>query len=386
LWVSDLHSSPDLEPFNALQASLLDSEDSLCLIDSNVDTLDGPVHGLQKEAETDPSIYCDHLSYRDLEHYCQEAPPWINRQKARRLERTTLPADFKRDILGQRSDSQNALFPAAVIELCKSRYQVPVSDIAKLTNGRAFKVGGGLDRSRSLIGGDNTVWTVVLKVASIKHGEPEIYVLNQTVFPLNTGALIKKQILKDHERYGLYNIVLENFEVTDLKPWLDEQKIPNELVSAHDKNQNASFPELYRIAKEGRLHFSESLTGLESEMRTFTYTQKTGGQYAFGHASQKFKDDRVYSLNWSVFSLRQAVMNLYVLGSFTCRNKTAKRHMCFLMDGTLKLLCAEQCPAFLQVEAMFQEYKRHQLESHLSVIDFFQTKVKTTGARIYQAA
>jgi hypothetical protein len=60
--------------------------------------------------------------------------------------------------------------------------------------------------------------------------------------------------------------------------------------------------------------------------------------------------------------------------------------MCFLMDGTLKLLCAEQCPAFLQVEAMFQEYKRHRLESHLSVIDFFQTKVKTTGARIYQAA
>lgn len=49
LWVSDLHASPDIGPFNALQASLLDSENSLILIDSNVDEIGGPVHELQKK-------------------------------------------------------------------------------------------------------------------------------------------------------------------------------------------------------------------------------------------------------------------------------------------------------------------------------------------------
>ena len=77
-----------------------------------------------------------------------------------------------------------------------------------------------------MIGGDNSVWTCVLKVASPKHGEPEIYILNQVVFPLNTSRSIKKAILKDHERYSLDNVALENYEVTDLAPWLTDQKIP----------------------------------------------------------------------------------------------------------------------------------------------------------------
>ena len=101
---------------------------------------------------------------------------------------------------------------------------------------------------------------------------------------------IKKAILKDHERYKLDNCVLENYEVADLGPWLTDQKIPHELVSAHDTNQNASFPEFYRIAKEGRFHFSSDLKTLESEMRTFSYTQRAGGKYSFGHSSKKFHD------------------------------------------------------------------------------------------------
>ncbi|KKL87319.1 hypothetical protein LCGC14_1935910, partial [marine sediment metagenome] len=386
LWVSDLHACPDMAPFNALQASLLDSEDSLCLIDSNVDPIDGSVHALQKEAEADKSIFADHVFYKDFEEYAQKAPPWINRQKAKRLEKTTLPTDFKRDILGQRSDAQNALFPGEVIELCKTKYQIPVTDLTELTNGRSYKVGAGLDRSKSLVGGDNTVWTVVLKVASPEHGEPEIFLLSQTVFRLNTANAIKKQILKDHEQYQLDNAVLENYEVSDLKGWLDDQKITNELLSAHDTNQNASFPEFYRIAKEGRFHFPETLTGLESEMRTFAYTQKTGGKYSFGHASQRFKDDRVYSTNWAIFSLRQAVMSLYTIGHIDCRNKSTRRAFCVLMGGSLALLCKESCPAYQKTESMFQEYKRFRLDDDITLQDFFETKVRLEGARIYQAA
>jgi len=90
LWVSDMHASPDLSAYNALQAALLDSENSLCLIDSNVDTTDGSVHALQKEAESDETIYANHIQYAGLAEYAERAPKWINRQKAKRLERTTL--------------------------------------------------------------------------------------------------------------------------------------------------------------------------------------------------------------------------------------------------------------------------------------------------------
>jgi hypothetical protein len=368
LWVSDLHAAADLGPFNALQAALLDSDDSLCLIDSNVDHTDGPIHALQREADADPSIFCSYLCYEDLTDYIKRAPAWIDRGKAKRLRRTVLEADFSRDILGKRMDAKNALFPSEVIELCKSPYKIAVADINEIAKGRAYKIGGGLDRSKSLFQGpkgDTTVWTTILKVASPEHGEPEFYILNQQKINPNTSRGIKKAILKDNERYKLDNVVLENYETADLAPWLADQNIPHELVSAHDTNQNASFPEFYRIAKEGRFHFSESLKDLESEMRTFSYIQRAGGKYSFGHSSSKFHDDHVYSTNWAIFSLRSAVMNLYTLGNIQCTNRTPKRHLCYLFGGTLVLLCARDCYSHDKADQMFREYKQYQLGAFL---------------------
>jgi hypothetical protein len=388
LWCSDLHACADMQPFNALQASLLDSADSLLLIDSNVDFDGGVVHSLQQEADTDSTIYCNHVYYKDLDEYLNRAPAWIDRSKAKRLQRTTLPADFRRDILGLRSDVKNSLFPSEVIELCKSPYKAPVADISELTKGRSYKVGGGLDRSKSLFQGpkgDATVWTTILKLASPEHGEPEFYILNQQKINPNTSRGIKKVILKDHERYKLDNVVLENYETADLAPWLADQNIPHELVSAHDTNQNASFPEFYRITKEGRFHFSDSLIGLESEMRTFSYIQRAGGKYSFGHSSSKFHDDFVYSTNWAIFSLRSAVMNLYTLGNIQCTNRTPKRHLCYLFGGTLVLLCARDCYSHDKVDQMFRDYKSYQLDSEMTIQEFFQIKVKLEGARISQA-
>jgi len=228
------------------------------------------------------------------------------------------------------------------------------------------------------------VWTTILKVVSPEHGEPEFYFLNQQKINPNTSKSIKKAILKDHERYKLDNVVLENYEVADLAPWLADQKIPHELVSAHDTNQNASFPEFYRIAKEGRLHFADSFNDLESEMDTFTYTQRAGGKYSFGHASQKFHDDHVYSVNWAIFSLRSAVLNVYTLGDFQCLNRSAKRRLCFLMGGRLKLLCARDCAAYCRVDDMLQEYKKFRLESEITVQEFYHQKVRRAGARVQQ--
>lgn len=390
IWVSDFHACPDLAPWNALQASLLDSEGSLCLIDSNVDATDGHVHELQKEAEHDETIFCNYISYHDFNHYCEEAPPWIDRIKARRLEKTVLPVDFKRDILGQRSDAKNALFSKEIRDLCKRSYKLPVSDLKDLTKGRAYKVGAGLDRAKSLspaFGGDSTVWTVILKLASPEHGEPVFYILNQEIFPLNSSRLIKKSILRDHDRYKLDNVVLENYEITDLAPYLGDMKIPYEIVTATDTAQNSAFPEMYRIFVEGRFRYSESLKRFDSELSTFAYLQRKGGRgYSFGHASQKFHDDTVYSTAWAIYGLRTAIMSLYKLGNISCQLKSNRRHVCFLMGGGLELFCKESCPAYEEVAAMFREFKSHQLESELTIQNFFDLKVKLEGARVYQAA
>jgi hypothetical protein len=369
-----------------MMAGLLDTQNALMLIDSNVDPPGGRVHRLEMQAKADDTILLKRTKYDSWEQYIEKAPPWISIKRAEQLKRSVLEVEWKRDLLGRRSDAVNGLFPAEVIELCKSKYQIPATDIQFLSQGRAFKVGGGLDRSKSLFGGDNTVWSVVLKVASPEHGEPEYFTLSQELIVPNTSRMIKRAILKDHEKYKLDMVTMENYEVTDLAPWLSDQRIPFELVSAHDTNQNASFPEFHRICKEGRFHFPESLKGLASEMGTFVYTQKTGGTYSFGHASQKFKDDRVYSVNWAIFSLRDAVMNLYTLGSFACKNKSTRRHLCFLMGGSLRLLCRESCHAYQEVEGMFRQYKQYRLDSEITVEEFFDSKVKHVGARISQAA
>lgn len=387
LWVSDFHACPDLGPFNALQASLLDSEDSMILIDSNVDAYDGPVHEIEKEAENDSSIYARHIEYADFEEYCQKAPAWIDRKKAARLRSTTLPVDFERDILGKRSSAVNALFPPHIIEICKDSYRIPITDITQITKGRAFKIGGGLDRAKNLIAGpngDHTVWTCVMKVANPDGWEPLYYVLNQVKFTINSSREIKKAILEDHQRYHLDNVILENYEVVDLQSWMGEQKISCELITAHDTVQNASFPELHRIAKEGRLIFPEALKELASEMSTFVYTQRQPGKYSFGHSSQKFHDDHVYSLNWAIFSLRSHVLDLYTIDSVICSNLTNKRPLCFMMGGNLVLHCAEHCHAYQEIEDQFRQFKSFSLDSELTVPEFFKSFVKVQGCIQYQ--
>ena len=390
LWVSDLHAATDLAPFNALQGSLLDSKDSLLLIDSNVDSKGGHVHMIQEESKNDPSIFCHHTFYRDLDHYCAEAPPWISRTKARRLAKTSLPADFRRDILGKRSDAKNSLFPSDVIDLCKSPYKCPVDDITLLTQGRAYKIAGGLDRSKSLLGaalgGDNTIWTTVMKVAGVKDMEPEIFILNQQNILPNTSSSIKKAILKDHQRYHLDNVILEDYEVVDILPWIEAQGITVERMSPHSTRQNASFPELARIAREGRLHFPEDEKKLAGEMATFSYSKaKRGENYSFGHTSKNQKDDRVYSLNWAIYALRSQIMNLYTISRIQCASKRPNRHLCFLMGGDLELFCSENCEASIEIRDMHRQFLQYQLDSEIQLSDFYRTHVKLTGIKTYQA-
>jgi len=386
LWISDFHACPDVGPFDAFQASLLDSEGTLCLIDSNTDPDGGHVHALELQALQDEGIYCRRVEYPDLATYMSEAPAWIDRTKIERMRATTLPTAFDRDILGKRSSARNSLFPPEIIEVCRSPLPVPFPPerIPELTGGRKFVCGGGLDRSKSLFGGDNTVWTTSLKVAGLGDSEPEYFVLNQQVVVPNHSKFIKKAILDDHAKYKLDAVTLEAYEVADIKPWLDDQGIQNELVAAHLTNQNLSFVELYRIAKEGRLHFSEELTQLIHELSTFVYEEKRDGQYTFGHSSKKFHDDCVYSLNWSVFATRMTVLTQYSLPRLVCTNKNQRRSLCFLMGGDMELLCKHECRAFHEVSTMFQGFKRLRMDDDVTIAEFYTTRVRLEGAKVYQ--
>ena len=393
LWCSDLMACPDLMAWNAFQASLLDSENSLCFIDSNVDMHDGVVDNLQKEAKLDDTIFCDYVHYRDLTHYCEACPPWIDTKKAARLKRTLLEVDFKRDILGQRSAASNSLFPKEIRKLCYEDYKTPVPDLQSIVKGRSFKVGAGLDRAKNLsgaFGGDSTVLTIVLKLASPEHGEPIFYILEQEVFTLNTSRQIKKSILKAHEKYHIDNMIFEAYEISDLFPWVLSQNIPCESLSATSTAQNQAFPEMHRIMREGRLRYNPKiLKTFESELETFIYTQLKGGKgYSFGHGSKKSHDDTCYSTCWAIHSLREHILNLYVLGSFACKNKSRKRELCYLMGrgSDLQLLCSERCHAHQQVEEMWREYRQLRMDDEITIPEFFETHVRHVGARISQAA
>jgi hypothetical protein len=200
LWFGDAHSAPAYDSFNAYQASLLDSENSLCLVDGNPDEFGGFLHSIQKSSEQDESIFCNHIEYKDFDHYCKSAPPWIDRKRAKRLESTLLESEFKRDILGQRSSVVNSLFPESIIDMCRDSYRAPADDIKALVGERSYVIGGGLDRADSewgsVFGNDNSVFTTVAKVANPENQEPEIYILDQHVFRPSTGRAIKKHILK----------------------------------------------------------------------------------------------------------------------------------------------------------------------------------------------
>jgi hypothetical protein len=286
----------------------------------------------------------------------------------------------------------NSLFPESVVQLCKDHYPCPVEDIKALVGDRAYVIGGGLDRADSewgsVFGNDNSIFTTVAKVADPDSQEPLIYVLDSHLFRPSTGKAIKRHILEMHKKYGGFkNVLLEAHNVSDIHPYLAEQGIPAALISPHSTTQNAAWPDLVRMARTGRLRISDTLTDLFSEMLDMTYT-KIGetGKYAFGAADKRSYDDRVFSLLWAVYSLRNEVLQLYELPYVQCRNKSPNRQHCFLFNGNLELLCAEWCESYQQTRGMYLNYMAYQKESVLTLPEFYNAFVTISGPVIWQAA
>ena len=250
-------------------------------------------------------------------------------------------------------------------------------DVLRVAAGRTYLCGGGLDRAYfASLHGDATIWTSVAKVASDSGGEPHFYVLNQKNVLGSLASGIKKAILADVEAYSLNNTIIEAYNAQDIATWAAEMQIPAEIVHATNTAQVPAFMELYRTVKENRLHFSDKLEGLAREMETFTY-ELVNGQPRFG--SDRWHDDRVYSLAWAIHSLRQQELAAYTLKNIICESKSPHARLCYMRQGDVILACSEFCPSHKKVKLMHLQHRSNRVESDLTLPDFFKSMVKIGG-------
>jgi hypothetical protein len=385
-WVSEIHASFSDEPMQIISSSLGDSLGSWLLIDSTTDTVGGVIHNLEtlQASGEDPTVYVAKIQYRDLAEALEKSPPWIRRDWLKSRAAQLLPATFQTQHLNQRSSSDNCLFAREDIARAQERLPCPFTadDLKTLAAGRSYVCGGGLDRAYfGSLHGDSTVWTVTAKIAPLPGAEPDFYVLNQKAILGSLGVLTKKAISEDYKNFGLENVVFESYNSQDLYTWSLETSIPSELVHATATAQVPAFTELYRIVKEGRLHFSDRLQDLAREMETFTYELRNNSP-RFGN--DKNHDDHIYSLCWSIYATRQKELAAYTLDSVICQSKSRHAPLCFLRGGDLILNCGPSCPSFLKVQQMHLQHRRTTVESEISLPDFFKSLVKHEGLTSYQ--
>ncbi|WP_052813183.1 hypothetical protein [Desulfonatronum thioautotrophicum] len=386
-WVSEIHAAPSEDPAQVLASSLGDTENSWLLVDSTVDAIGGPLHRMEQLADSgeDETCFVNRLEYRDLEEALEKSPPWIDRGWLRSRSKQLLPATFKTQHLNQRTAASNNLFALEDINACREIVPNPMGpeDLDAIAAGRKYVCGAGLDRAYfGSLHGDQTIWTSVAKVADPDGGEAHYWILNQRNILGSLGRTIKKEITTDFQRFNLSNVCLESYNSQDLYIWSTEQQIPVELVNATTTNQIPAFMELFRIVREGRLHFSHALEDLAREMSTFLYELR-GDKPKFG--TDKHRDDRVYSLCWAVYSLRERELAVYELADIVCHSKSSHARFCYLREGDLILPCSDACPAQIKVSQMFAQHKTSRVESDLNLQEFFKAMVTVSGVKIYQA-
>ncbi len=389
-WASEIHAAISDDAMQILASSLGDSENAWLLVDSTVDSVGGPLHKLQTLAETgeDPTIYFGLLQYADLAEAMEKSPPWIRRPWLVSRHKQLLPATFSTQHLNQRSEASNSLFAAVDIAACKARLPMPMNmqSLRAYAQGRSFVCGGGLDRAFAFsLNGDKTIWTSVAKLAPIPEqdggtgGEAIYLVLNQKDIFGSLASGIKKAITQDYKEFSLHNVCIEAYNAQDIGIWSTEQGMPCEIIHATNTAQQPAFLELHRIVKEGRLLFSDELDGLAQEMGTFLYELRKGTPH-FG--SDKFHDDRVYSLAWAIHSLRHKELAAYELKGIVCNSQSKHACLCYLRDGDAILHCSQTCATHAKVLMMYRQYRSTKVESDLTLPQFYNRLVKVSGVRI----
>ncbi|MBG0789854.1 MAG: hypothetical protein H0S80_05075 [Desulfovibrionaceae bacterium] len=382
---TELHASKDAEALGVLTSSVGDSIDGQLLIDSTTDGPNGPIAALEQLQENgEAGIYVTRIEYKDLQDVLRNAPAWIRRSWIENQHKTQLPAFFGTQILNRRADALNTLFRLADVQAAMAEIRNPVDPglVDGLFSGRKYIVGGGLDRAYGFsLNGDNTIWTTVAKVAGADD-EPHYWVLNQKDIAFSSGGSIKKAIAGDNESYGLLNVVIERYNAQDIWAWCGDAKIHAEIVHGNTNEQISVFTELHRIVSERRLHFSRDLKQLEAELTAFT-VDNTGTAPRF-EAAKGFHDDRVYSLAWAIWATRQEELTTYELPRVVCQSRSQHAQYCYLRNGEVILPCARECEAHRRVERWHVQYNQKAVGDEMTLPEFYKTKVRLKGVKVYQ--
>jgi hypothetical protein len=386
--VSELHAARDAAVLDAMASSTGDSAEGLVLIDSTVGSRSGPLYrlvGLVERLE-DPATYLSYRSYADLADALERSPLWISRPWLTSRSKQMLPAEFARYHLNLWSSGSNALFSeadlaAALVDL---QHPVPLDVLRDFTGGRKFLVGGGLDRAYGFsLHGDQTIVTAVAKIAG-EDGEPEYIVLFQKAITFSAASGIKKAFTECQERYGFANVVCESYNAQDVHAWLLEKNIPAEVIHATNTNQIPAFTELHRIVSERRLRIPKDLIDLIAEMKTFEYDVETAATPRFG-AAGGHHDDRIYSLCWAIFALREHELNAFELSAVICNADERAQSVCYLFGGGFVPPCSESCGTHHEVSQMYGRWRERSV-SELPIAEFFKAKVKAAGFRVRRYA
>ena len=384
-WFSELHAAGDDQALQILSSSQGDVNDAWTIVDSTTDPINGPLHQLEQAQAKDPTIYVYRKEYAGLADAKKKSPHWISRSWLDSRKAQLLDTEFASQHLNKRSEAANKLFPAEQLKKCKSRYKNKLSKegLEKLIDGRKYVCGGGLDRAYMFsTHGDSTIYTSVAKTSD-PEGEALYYVLNQQKILAGLAKTIKKEILEDNAKYGLENVIFESYNSQDLAIWATEQGIANEVVHVTNTLKLSAFQELANIVSEGRLYFPEELKDLYREMSVFNYEYNKNGNIVFG--SRKKKDDRIFSLLWAVYSLRKSETVVYELNDIVCTSKSKHAKFCYLRNGSMILKCADTCASHKQVQGMYNQYRKANPETELSLQQFFARLVKVKGIKTYSS-
>lgn len=381
--VSEYHAARNDEIYQTLASSTIDTADGLVLLDSTVGARTSPLYGLYNLAQNggDESLYYSHIHYADLDDAIRRGPPWISERKLRSRAAQMLPAEFAAMHLNQWGSSSNRLFTDETIAACRKTYPL---DVEALADGRAYVVGGGLDRALIFSKhGDATVAAAVMKVVSDNSDEPEFYVLACDKLTFSTEAAVKRKFTAFAREFGMKHAAFERYEAQDLALWSQGQGIETELIHATPKQQGVVFTALATAAQEGRLHVAPKFEALLGEMVTFEYALAASGHdgttVRFEHAKGAH-DDHIYALAWAIYSLREEELNPYQMSGIHCHASGSIARACILNDGSVIPNCSDECRSFCNVKQLYERYKTKSGAATMEIDDFFRYRVTNVGS------
>lgn len=384
--ISELHAAKGDDVLTALTGSLIDSAESVLLIDSTVGPMSSPLYALYQAHQQgdDPSLFFSHVQYADLEDACANSPPWIDPVRLRAASRRMLPRTFGLYHLNRWGDASNLLLDEETLNRCTAECYLP--DPKALSGGASYVVSAGLDRAfGGSKHGDATVTTCVVK--TVIDDEEHFYVLDSDVVLLSRLGGIKSNFRRYHRDWGMTRLGLETYGAQDVFDWAQGEAFAEgtELITPSRKAQYQAFTTLSTAASEGRLHIDPRFARLIEELRTFEITddgKETVGNEAlpkFGHARGKH-DDAVYSLAWAIHAQRDVTLNPYEIAGIRCTDTGPARRQCALNGGNVVPLCASSCRSMRRAYDLFDQYAARTPSNNLPFEVFAREKLKNIGS------